>query len=115
MRMRAAFFLLALFSFAIVLSCAKSNSAWIELTPEPSISSPAFHLVGAVQFVHVEGGVFVIRDAEGTQYTPINLPDSFKVDKMAVEAEARRRDDLTSTTMVGSLVELLRIRARPDA
>jgi hypothetical protein len=93
-------------------SCAQNN--WLELNPEPDVSAPTFHIMGSVKYLDLEGGVFVITDADGTQYNPVNLPDSFKVDKMAVEAEARRRDDLASAAMAGPMVELLRIRARTD-
>jgi hypothetical protein len=54
----------------------------------------------------------VIRDAGGTQYNPTNLPEPFQVDGKAVEAEARRRDDMASIGMVGPIVELIRIRER---
>lgn len=109
------------FSFAVsivialaVLSCASSSNDWIEQTPEPDVTTPSFLFAGTVQYVDVEGGVFVIRGADGTQYNPINLPESFKVHDMNVEVEVRRRDDLVSIAMVGPLVEVLRIRARPD-
>jgi hypothetical protein len=69
-------------------------------------------ITGRVEYVDVEGGVFAIVDTDGTRYNPLNLPDSFKVDKMAIEAEARRRDDMVSPAMVGPIIELMRIRAR---
>lgn len=97
-----------------LLSCATAGSnGWVELEPDPAGSGPAFHLRGVVHYLDVEGGLFVIRDAEGTQYNPINLPEAFRVDGMAVEAEARRRDDMASIGMVGPLVEMLRVRSRP--
>jgi hypothetical protein len=95
-----------------LLSCSASSHEWVEITPEPSVSAPTMRIVGTVSYVDMEGGMFIIRDAGGVQYNPINLPDSFKTDKMAVEADVRQRDDLVSTAMVGPMIELLRIRAR---
>ena len=65
-----------------------------------------------MRHLDLEGGVYVIEDAGGTRYTPMNLPEAFKQDRMAVEAQARRRDDVMSVSMVGPTVELLRIRER---
>jgi hypothetical protein len=65
-----------------------------------------------VHYLDLEGGLFVIRDAQGVQYNPTNLPETFRRDGMLVEAEAQRRDDMASIGMVGSIVELLRIRLR---
>ena len=101
----------------ILSSCASTaGNGWVALTPpQPAGSGPMFHITGTVHHLELEGGVFVIRDAEGTQYNPLNLPDAFRVDGMAVEADARRHDDMASIGMVGPLVELLRIRSRPGA
>jgi heat shock protein HslJ len=95
-------------------SCASNGgNGWVELKPEPTGSGPMIHIMGTVHHLDLEGGLFVIRDAEGTQYNPINLPDAFRVEGMAVEVDARRRDDMASIGMVGPLVELLRIRNHP--
>ena len=97
----------------VLLSCAGSREkGWIELTPEPAGTGPTIHITGTVRHLDLEGGLFVIRDVGGTQYNPVNLPEAFRVDGMAVEADARRRDDMMSIGMAGSLVELLRIRSR---
>jgi heat shock protein HslJ len=98
----------------ILSSCASTGGkGWAELKPETAGSGPTVHITGTVHHLDLEGGVFVIRDADGTQYNPVNLPDAFRVDGMAVEVDARRRDDMASIGMVGPLVELLRIRSRP--
>lgn len=99
---------------AVVLataSCAANeNQGWVEPAPVPEQVAESFRIVGTVQFVDVEGGVFIIRDAEGRNFNPINLPEAFKRDGLAVEADARQREDLTSTAMVAQMVEILRIR-----
>jgi len=100
----------------ILAACASSGSnGWVELEPDTPGSGPTFHLEGTVHHLEIEGGLFVIRDAEGTQYNPANLPDEFRGDGMAVEADARRRDDMASIGMVGPIIELLRIRRQPGA
>jgi hypothetical protein len=83
---------------------------WVELRPEGTGSGPTFRVTGTVHRLELEGGLFVIRDGEGTQYNPVNLPQSFRVDGIAVEADARRGDGVASIGMVGPIVELLRIR-----
>lgn len=101
----------------ILSSCASTaGNGWVELKPpQPAGSGPTFQITGTVHHLDLEGGVFVIRDTEGAQYSPLNLPNAFRVDGMTVEADARRRDDMASIGMAGQLVELLRVRRRPDA
>jgi hypothetical protein len=94
-----------------VLSCSGTKD-WVKLNAEPDVEGTPLHFVGTVTYVDIEGGVFAIRGSDGTQYNPINLPDSFKTDGMVVEAEARQRDDLVSPAMIGPMIELLRIRRR---
>ncbi|MGH8646061.1 MAG: META domain-containing protein [Gammaproteobacteria bacterium] len=87
----------------------------MDLAPQSAGSEPVLHITGTVQRLDLEGGLVVIRDAEGTQYNPINLPEAFRVEGMAVEAEAQRRDDVASIGMIGPIIELLRVRKRPGA
>ncbi len=101
----------------MLASCAATGgNGWVDLKPETPGSGPTIHISGTVRHLDLEGGLFVIRDAAGTQYNPVNLPAAFQVEGVAVEAEARRRDDMASIGMVGPLIELLRIRrsSRPE-
>ena len=66
-----------------------------------------------MRHVELEGGLFVIDAADGTRYVPTNLPPDYQIDGLALEAEARRRDDMASIAMVAPLVELVRIRRAP--
>ena len=94
----------------MLVSCASSGkSDWVELNPETT-SGQEVHLAGTVHRMDVEGGLYVIRDATGTSYNPTNLPTEFRVDGLAVEADATRRDDVVSIGMVGTMVDLRRIR-----
>jgi hypothetical protein len=78
----------------------------------PPPAEAILRLTGTVHHLDLEGGVYVIRTEDGTQYRPVELPEEFRVDGLAVEAEAKRRDDLMSVDMVGPAVELLDIRKR---
>ena len=88
---------------------ARESNPWEELGKGDQ-SGPIFHLGGTVRHVELEGGLFVIDAADGTRYVPTNLPKTYQVDGLALEAEARRRDDMASIAMVAPLIELVRIR-----
>ncbi|HEU5041518.1 MAG TPA: hypothetical protein VFT84_11880 [Gemmatimonadales bacterium] len=114
--MRVAILLTAL----ALASCAGGGGVsgganrWTELQPESGNNGEVLEVAGTVHQLDVEGGVFVIENSEGTRFNPTNLPAAFQVEGMAVEAEARRRDDVMSIGMVGPVIELLRIRERGD-
>ena len=96
---------------ATVIACASPRDpAWVDLPSTAVDSGDVMRITGTVHRLEVEGGVWIIRDAQGTQYNPTNLPDAFRKEGMAVEAEARRRDDMASIGMVGPIIELRRIR-----
>jgi heat shock protein HslJ len=89
-----------------------SGNEYVELEPESGDSGTMLHISGTVRHIELEGGLFVIEDADGTRYNPTNLPETFRVDGKVVEADARRRDDMVSIGQVGPIVELVRIRER---
>lgn len=97
----------------IFTSCTSAGGErWVELvTPSPDPGS-VDRIIGTVHHLDVEGGLFVIRDAAGKQYHPTNLPEAFRHEGMAVEADARRRDDMMSIGMAGPTIELVRVRHR---
>jgi heat shock protein HslJ len=99
---------------ALLLACAggagREANPWEELATDADQQGPTIHIGGLVRHLDLEGGLFVIEDADGPRYYPINLPPTFQLDGLPVEAEARPRDDLASIGMVGPLVELVRIR-----
>jgi heat shock protein HslJ len=104
---------LALFSAAACAGGAArggngGNGGWLELDTEGT--GPTMHFSGSVHHLDLEGGVFVIRDADGTQYNPINLPKEYQVEGTPVDVEARERADMAAVGMVGPLIEILRIR-----
>jgi len=105
-------------SLTLFLAACASGGAGRESNPWEELghgeqSGPVFHLGGTVRHVELEGGLFVIDAADGTRYVPTNLPTDYQQDGLALEAEARRRDDMASIAMVAPLVELVRIRKAP--
>lgn len=98
----------------IFTSCASAREQdWVELESQAPDSGQVLRIAGTVHYLDLEGGLFLIRDAEGAQYNPTNLPEAFQHEGMAVEVEARRRDDMASIGMVGPIIEILRLRQRP--
>jgi hypothetical protein len=98
---------------AMLVACAgRPEKEWVELQIEDPGTGPTFSMTGTVHHLDLEGGLFVIRDDEGKQYQPLNLPQAFRVDGMPVEVEARRRTDVMTTGMAGATIELVRIRGR---
>ncbi|WP_445401850.1 META domain-containing protein [Zobellella sp. An-6] len=111
--MKSSLYSALLLPLALLLSACSSpgQGGWQRLAP----GEPDLRFSGLVHYLELEGGLFLIRDAGGTNYNPVNLPDAFRRDGLAVEVEARRRDDLLSIGMVGPMVELVRIRrAEPE-
>jgi putative lipoprotein len=110
MRSVAALTIVGVMTALLMAACASGGSnAWVDLKTDAS-TGPTIELAGTVHHLEVEGGVWVIRDAKGTGYQPTNLPDRFRKEGMRVEAVGRRRDNLVSIGMTGTLVELSRIR-----
>ncbi len=98
-----------------LVSCASAREPeWVELKPDTAGPGSNVQITGSVHHLDLEGGLYVIRDADGVNYNPTNLPEGFRVEGMAVVAHARRRDDLSSIGMVGPIVDLVRIRVRSD-
>ena len=69
-------------------------------------------IVGTVRHLAVEGGVYVIRTADGTQYRPVDLPSNFRVEGLEVEVRALRHDDVLTKDMAGQTIEILEIGRR---
>lgn len=107
----------ALLAAALILgSCAGTDkNAWIELGSDPISAKPMIQITGMVVHSNLEGGLYLIRGADGTTYNPTNLPEALRIDGLSIEAAARRRNEGVSIGMVGSMVELVRIRACSDS
>jgi hypothetical protein len=64
---------------------------------------------GAVKFVELEGGFYGIAGDDGKQYDPINLAQDFRQDGLKVRFEAKKREDMASIHMWGTIVEITKI------
>jgi hypothetical protein len=95
---------------ACASGAGRESNPWQELATDTDRPGPTIHLGGLVRYLDLNGGLFVIEDADGPRYQPTNLPPAYQLDGLPVEAEARRREDLASIGMVGPVVELVRIR-----
>ena len=90
----------------------------VELRLEPAPKEAAartqdvIHVAGTVHHLPLEGGVWVIRAADGTQYQPLELPAAFRKDGLGVEVRARHRDNVVTTGMAGSTIDVLHIEKR---
>jgi len=69
------------------------------------VTDPDFEGDGIVRFIDVEGGCWAI-DSGDQSFEPINLPDDFRLDGLAVVFEADARPDLASICQVGRIVDL---------
>lgn len=65
---------------------------------------------GTVHHLPVEGGVYVIRTADGTQYRPNELPEEYRSEGLAVEVKALEHDDVLTKDMAGQGIDLVEIR-----
>ena len=103
-------------------ACTESSSGWLLAPPEweerGGNLGPPVRIVGKVEWVEnawfrPEGGVYVIRTADGELYTPTNLPRSLRQRGLPVEATARfLREVLYAESPPGPSVEIVRIRRR---
>ena len=106
----------ALLVAALMLgSCSGTEeNAWVELRSDPTAAGPMVQITGTVVHSDLEGGLCLVRDAEGANYNSANLPEAFRVEGLTKDADAQRRDDLVSIGTVGPMVDVVRIRARSD-
>lgn len=93
---------------------ARNGTHWDVLMPEAE-SAKTTRISGSVAYMDLEGGLYVLRADDGTNYDPTNLPRSYRTDGTAVEADVVVRDDMASLGMVGPIVDIVRIRAKKRA
>jgi hypothetical protein len=96
----------------LLAACGSREAEWVSPTPAAESVGPRIHITGIVRRFELEGGFFAIRGDDSVTYNPTNLPAEFQQDGLAVEADARRRDDMAGIHQVGPLVQLERIRRR---
>jgi hypothetical protein len=95
-----------------LVACGGGQSGWVTPTPAAEKQGQQVHITGVVRHLELEGGFYAIRGSDSVTYDPRNLPPEFQKDGIAVETDARRRDDVMGIHQVGVIVDLERIRAR---
>ena len=75
--------------------------------PEPSTVTGE----GTVQYIDLEGGFFGIVADDGTRYLPLNLPEEFSEDGLAIEFTGIIREDVVTIQQWGTPLELTGISA----
>ncbi len=71
------------------------------------ILTPDLSEIGTVEFLDLEGGCWVLETERAT-YSPINLPDSLRIDGLDVRFEADFVDDVAGFCP-GRIIQLERI------
>lgn len=87
-----------------------NGADWDVLMPAAD-SAATTRIEGSVAYMELEGGLYVLRTDDGTNYDPTNLPETYRTDGTAVEADVVVREDMASIGMVGPIVDIVRIRA----
>jgi hypothetical protein len=90
---------------------ASENPAQPAEAIRPADREPV-QFAGTIHHLPQEGGVYVIRTADGTQYRPSELPEEYRVEGLAVEVKGLRHDDVLTRDMAGQEVDLIEIRKR---
>jgi hypothetical protein len=70
--------------------------------PEAARSGETPEVEGIVRHVGVEGGCWIIETAQG-RVQPVDLPERFRVDGLAVRVTLRDAPDVMSICQVGTL------------
>jgi hypothetical protein len=78
-------------------------------TPSPGTPAGDFSVDGTILKKPAEGGCWVIHSLDGTEYEPMNLKDEYRAEGTRVRALLRTRSDMSSTCMVGTIVEVVSI------
>ena len=97
---------------ALAACAPKPTNSWVVLPAGTDTTGVRLAITGTVHYTDIEGGVYSIRAEDGTNYDPTNLPAAFRKAGLAVEAEARRQDNMAGINQVGPIVQLIRIRTR---
>ena len=64
---------------------------------------------GTVRWRPLESGFYAIDADDGKKYEPINLPPQYRVNGLRVRVTAKKRDDMASINMYGTIIEIISI------
>lgn len=69
----------------------------------------SFEITGEITFKEIEGGFYAIEGNDGRKYDPLNLPEDFRREGLAVKIVAEKKTGVMSARMYGTVIELLEI------
>lgn len=72
-------------------------------------------ITGTVTYIDLEGGFYGIIADDGARYLPLDLPEEFEEDGLAVSAEVVVNDDVATIQMWGTPVEIMAITSNGQA
>ena len=75
-------------------------------SPVETVQPSGKSVTGTVTYLDLEGGFYGIVTDEGKNLDPVNLPDDFKEDGIAVRAYVETLEDRVSFRMWGELVKI---------
>jgi hypothetical protein len=76
--------------------------------PTCDITSPDLDAEGVVRFLDVEGGCWGI-ESQGEMFEPLDVPEAFREDGLAISFEAEVKPDVATICQIGTPIDLLRI------
>jgi hypothetical protein len=92
----------------LLSGCALASS-------DPSLVSPpengdtVMQVTGKIAFITIEGGFYGIVGDDGAQFDPLNLPEEFRRDGLAICATLRPVEGVVTFRMWGTIVEIVSI------
>jgi hypothetical protein len=87
--------------FALVLGAVGCHG-----TSEPNKDASGRWIKGTVKHIELEGGFYGILTDRGDKINPVDLPDTFKQDGLAVRFRMKRLSDQVSFRMWGTLATI---------
>lgn len=95
------------------IACSSNDPAWVVPSSTAEATGEKFTFSGTVRHSELEGGFYYIEGPpDGTKYNPTNLPTDFQKEGLAVEVEARKRNDMVGIHQAGPIIDVERIRVR---
>ena len=70
--------------------------------------------IGTIQYVELEGGFYGLVADDSTRYNPQNLSEEYQEDGLRVRFRAVTKDDVMTTQMWGTPVEMLDVMRLND-
>ena len=106
MKQRMLLFLLV--GVVVMVGCMK------ESVPDGGMASggATFEISGVVTHVALEGGFFAVVGEGGETFDPVNLPEGFQREGLAVQVTARKLEGAMGIHMHGVLIEIVEIQKR---